>query len=281
MEGKKKAIEKIDTSAIEATQSLILEILKKFQQICDEQNLRFYLIAGSLLGAVRHQGFIPWDDDIDVGMPRKDYEIFIKNAHKWLKPPYELDCAEHNDKYIYFFAKVVDSNTTLLQRAYLSGVYIDVFPLDGAPCSKFRKRLHHIRFKAAKELFYTCRRDPFRHGKTAGSYLNVLLQKIVSPKRAYKIYKSVLSAYDFEKSKCFTDHGKKITNIIDKDVLGEAKSKMKFVDFETYAMQDNDSYLRCYFGDYMQLPPVESRKPHHCSYRNLNLPFREYNKLSK
>lgn len=281
MKSRKKAIEKIDTATIKDTQSLILEVLKEFQRICDEQNLRFYLIAGSLLGAVRHQGFIPWDDDIDVGMPRKDYDIFIKNAYKWLKSPFELDCAETNDKYLYFFAKIVNSNTTIVQRFCISGVFMDIFPLDGAPTSKLRKRLHHIRVKAAKELFLTCRRDPFRHGKTLGSYIDLLVRKIVSPKQAYKIYRSVLTSHDFEKTQNFTDHGKKITNMIDKSVLGDVKYNIQFADFETYGMQNNDAYLRCYFGNYMQLPPVESRKPHHCTYRNLDLPFREYIKSNE
>lgn len=281
MKIRKKPVEVIGDTRIKETQALILDVLKEFQKICDEHNLRFYLIAGSLLGAVRHQGFIPWDDDIDVGMPRKDYEIFIKNAHKWLKAPLELDCAEHNDKYLYFFAKVINSNTTIVQRNYVSGVYIDVFPLDGAPTGKFRRVLHHARVKVVKELFYTCRRNPFRHGKSLGSYLDVLLQKIVSPQRAYKIYKSVLTSHDFEKSKCFTDHGAKITNMIDKSVIGEDKSMIRFEDFDTYGMQDNDTYLRCYFGDYMQPPPVEARKPHYCAYRNFNLPYREYIKSGK
>ncbi|MDH8701014.1 lipopolysaccharide cholinephosphotransferase [Dysgonomonadaceae bacterium PH5-43] len=276
-----KKIEEIEQSTIEATQSLILDILKEYQKICEEHNLKFYLTAGSLLGAVRHKGFIPWDDDIDVGMPRKDYEIFIKNAHKWLKAPLELDCPEYNDKYVYFFAKVVNYNTTIEQRYCVSGAYIDIFPLDGVPDSKLRRRLHQLRFKAAKELFYICRRNPFRHGKSFGGYINLLIQKIISPKLAYKIYKSVITSYDFEKSNSFSDHSNEITNMMSKDVLGKEKIKIQFEDFESYGMKDNDTYLTCYFGDYMTPPPVEKRRPHHCAYRNLELPYREYLKLKK
>ena len=112
-----------------------LEILKEFIRICKENNLQYYLVGGTCLGAVRHKGFIPWDDDIDVAMPRKDYDKFI-TLQDQMKKPYFIQTYKSDKNYIYNFAKVRDSSTTFVENFFACsqmnhGVWIDVLPLDG------------------------------------------------------------------------------------------------------------------------------------------------------
>ena len=114
----------------------ILRILMAVDSCCREHGLRYYIWAGTMIGAVRHKGFIPWDDDIDIAMPRPDYEQLIAHCREWLPAPYEFVCAENDPAYPLPFGKVQDASTTLIERThlhYLGGIYIDVFPIDGVP----------------------------------------------------------------------------------------------------------------------------------------------------
>ena len=96
------------TYDIRPLQLRMLEILLAFDKMCKEHNLNYGIMAGTLLGAVRHKGFIPWDDDMDVGMPRPDYEKFIAHCSEWLPAPYEFVCAENDPKYPLPFGKIQD-----------------------------------------------------------------------------------------------------------------------------------------------------------------------------
>ena len=101
---------------IRPLQLRILKNLLAVDKVCKEHNLRYYIMAGTMLGAVRHKGFIPWDDDLDIGMPRADYDLLMANAKEWLPKPYEAVCAENDKEYPLPFAKVQDANTTLIER---------------------------------------------------------------------------------------------------------------------------------------------------------------------
>ena len=103
----------------------ILDILVAIDKVCKEHNLHYYLVFGTMLGAVRHKGFIPWDDDIDIAMPRPEYETLRSHAHEWLPKQYEMICPENDKRYMFGFGKIQDANTTLIEREhidYLGGV---------------------------------------------------------------------------------------------------------------------------------------------------------------
>lgn len=122
-----------------------LKLLRQFQEVCREHGLRWYATAGTMLGAVRHAGFIPWDDDMDIAMPRPDYDRLIVHAAEWLPRPMELVCAELDESYPLPFAKLQDASTTILERPhlpFLGGIYIDIFPIDGVPAGGLRRLLH-------------------------------------------------------------------------------------------------------------------------------------------
>ncbi len=120
---------------LEEMKGIELNILKQIHELCISQGFRYFLIGGTLLGAVRHKGFIPWDDDIDIGMPRSDYERFIEYCSS-NEVPFKLVCNKTDPNYGYLFAKAVDRNTVLIEEnankdgAEL-GIYVDIFPIDG------------------------------------------------------------------------------------------------------------------------------------------------------
>ncbi len=137
-------------------QKAILNIALEFKRICVKHGLKYSLAYGTLIGAVRHKGFIPWDDDIDFLMPREDYEKFIELCKTELNPRFALRSLAESD-YIYHFIKIDDTTTTLKEhynkdKNYKGGVYIDIFPIDVAPQSKFKRamflrKVKYLRFR--------------------------------------------------------------------------------------------------------------------------------------
>lgn len=109
---------------IRPLQLRILKILLAVDKVCKEHGLRYYIMAGTMLGAVRHKGFIPWDDDLDIGMPRADYDLLMSHSKEWLPRPYEAVCAENDPDYPLPFAKIQDADTTLIERMHLK--YLEV-----------------------------------------------------------------------------------------------------------------------------------------------------------
>ena len=113
-----------------------LEMLKTFIKICKKHNFMYFLVGGTCLGSVRHGGFIPWDDDIDVGMPRSDYNKFIKIASEELPGNMFLQTFFTDEQYPCAFAKIRNNDTTFIEKGLRKsninhGIYIDIFPLDG------------------------------------------------------------------------------------------------------------------------------------------------------
>lgn len=126
---------KMDRNTKKVYDAILIRILRKIKDICDENGIKWFLAYGSCIGAVRHKGIIPWDDDIDICMPRPDFERFCDICgHKDLGG-FELCTSESMDGFYDHWARFVDKNTTLLwtmERPFISGIYIDILPLDGA-----------------------------------------------------------------------------------------------------------------------------------------------------
>ncbi len=256
----------------------MLGILKAIDETCRRHNLRYFIAAGTQLGAVRHHGFIPWDDDADVCMPQADYDELLRHAHEWLPAPFELICADTSDTYPQPFAKIQDSTTTLIEHAhlrYLGGVYVDVFPLDGMPDSRWRQWLHVRHYKHLCKLLYFTLRDPYRHGHGPSSWLPLLCRRLFTARSLQASISRLLHRYPYDSSRyvlCFDDD---FRSIVPREVFGKGKP-YTFEGLTLCGAADSDTLLRHMYGDYMTPPPHGKEFQHHFYYLDLNHPYREY-----
>ena len=254
---------------VEKLKIIELEIFKQFISVCEKLNLKYYLLGGTLLGAVRHQGFIPWDDDIDVGMPREDYEIFIREAQQYLPVRYFVQTNVTDPDLPMNFAKVRDSETTYIEtsvkdRKINHGAYIDVFPLDKHPddekeLKKFQKKNVQL-FRIIRKVFTLDKRVSFlRHVKQK---LIQLLPSRYSWKKAVALREELLKSNKGEKmlANYCGAWGKK--EIVPTEWYGEG-AELTFEGLKVNAPKEYKAWLTQVYGDYMQLPPEEKRVGHH------------------
>lgn len=270
------------TYDIRPLQLRLLDILMVIHQVCEEHGLRYYLADGSLIGAVRHKGFIPWDDDMDICMPRPDYEQFIQHASEWLPSRYEFVCFELDKDYPLHFGKVQDAESTLVERPhlyYLGGVYVDVFPIDGAPKCKVAQWLWNARYKFLTSMLYLSFRDPYKHGHGPSSWMPLLVRRVMPMAGWQRAVKRCMMEYDFDRCQYVSfNHNDALGAMIDKDkVLGEP-TPIAFEDKEVWGLRDNDSYLTQLFGDYMTPPPADKIHQHNFFYMDLDSPYRTFDK---
>jgi len=262
---------------IRPLQLRILEIVKAVDAVCKQHNLRYYLWAGTMLGAVRHGGFIPWDDDLDIAMPREDYETFIAHANDWLDPPHEFVSYERDSSYPLPFGKVQDASTTLIERPhlpYLGGLYIDVFPIDGVPSSALLRRLHLVRYDVLKKLVYMAYRDPYRHGHGPSSWLPLLCRRVIGQQSLQRATRRLLRKYPFATSAkvCVFDDG--FHGVIDKQVLGRP-TPVVFEGHEVQGVEHAHEYLTRMYGDYMVIPPHDNQRQHGFHYVDFNRSYHD------
>lgn len=256
----------------------ILQILLKVDRVCREHNLRYYCWAGTMLGAVRHKGFIPWDDDMDICMPRPDYDLLMQHADEWLPRPLEALCMETNPTYPGTFAKIVDGSTTLIEREhsdYVGGIYLDVFPIDGMPESSLARRVAVFKYKALDKLLYFLHRDPYKHGHGPSSWPVLLIQRLFTHEWARRKLRQTCLSYDYDSASSIIDYDDGLPGIFPKSVLGTPKP-VEFEGHEVMGVEQADVYLSTKYGDYMTVPQHDHQRQHNFFYLDYNLPFREY-----
>ncbi|MDR1809281.1 MAG: LicD family protein [Prevotella sp.] len=266
------------TYDVKPLQARLLNILLTFDNVCREQHLNYYITGGTLLGAVRHRGFIPWDDDLDIAMPRPDYEWLIAHAKDCLPQPLEFVCAENDANYFFPFAKIQDAGTTLIERRgfnTLGGIYIDVFPLDGVPQGKTTQKLHFARYRLLTKLLYLTCRDPKKHKKGLGSFVPFLCRQLFTPAAIQQSIRKLLLKYDYDRSSLAADYDDRQRGVMDKKVFG-TPSPIMFEEKEVWGMERPAVYLEKKYGDYMQIPAVEQQIQHNFSHIDLDKPYREY-----
>jgi lipopolysaccharide cholinephosphotransferase len=258
-------------------QLALLDILTAIDKICTKHNLRYYLIAGTLLGAVRHKGFIPWDDDADIALPRKDYETLIKHANKWLPAEYELVSGDKTPHYPYQFARIQDKRTTYILRRsfdYVGGVPIDIFPLDGMTSNPIKQHIHYCKYRILEKMMYYNLVDPYKHGKGIRSIYIQLCHKLFSTVWLHKTLDRIQKEYDYEASPLVADHDNNMSRgILTKEVYG-TPTQILFEGRSFYGVQQPEAYLTHCYGKYMEIP--KQYPPINFRYLDLNTPYEEY-----
>lgn len=254
----------------------ILHILMAVDATCQAHGLRYYIWAGTQLGAVRHKGFIPWDDDIDIAMPRPDYEQLIAHSSEWLPEPYEFVCAENDPQYPLPFAKIQDASTTLIERThlhYLGGIYIDVFPIDGVPSAK--QWFHFAAYEYWKRVLYLIHRDPYKHGHGPSSWIPLLSRKLYTMEGVQRKIRRLLLKCDYEQSALVADYDDGRRGAMPKSVLGKP-SPYQFEGHTVLGVAQYDTYLSHKYGDYMTIPDGDHQRQHNFHILDLDTPYKEY-----
>lgn len=255
------------------------DILREFVTVCEKLNLKYYLLGGTLLGAVRHKGFIPWDDDIDVGMPRADYEIFLKKAKEFLPPNLFVQSMESDPEYINCFAKIRNSDTTFMESSSAKmnihhGVFVDVFPLDMYPEGVIQQRITNFKRK------WYARRVGCEFVVRDGDRLQRKLKRFVY-RKMFPSLKRILAKREkmyraTRESIYWVNYGGGIKEIVPAEWYGEG-TNVEFEGMQVTAPAEYDKWLTQVYGDYMQLPPVEKRVGHHyVDVIDLKKPYTEY-----
>lgn len=245
----------------EELKQLQLDILDDIAQYCEKNNLRYFLAYGTLIGAIRHKGFIPWDDDIDIMMPRPDYEIFCRE-YKSRNGNFEVRSTLNDKSCFINFAKVHDVRTRFQEEYSIEnnyGVFVDIFPLDGfGTVGQMKKCYWLTRLIHYKSLAPNKSNSLFKN--IAVRVVKALLLPIPM-KWLVKLVENESKRYPYDNSEYIYFFSEKIPRL-KRDLF----SKYVFSEFEGHSYRiptGYDELLRVQYGDYMQLPPEEERVNKH------------------
>lgn len=257
---------------IDDIQRLSLEIMKDVHDFCVKNNIKYTLQGGSLIGAIRHKGFIPWDDDLDIAMPRPDYERFVK-LYKSSNGYTVISREGGDDSVDILFARVCESEKTICKTISPwckanTGVWIDVFPLDGAPndLKQVEKKVNKWRKLWAITLHQRIAKNPFSN---CHSIKRIIGKLVYVP---YLLYGDLIGRLNNEIKQIDFGSTSKYSNFSFLqygirechrcDVISD-RILVPFEDYSFYVMKGYDEALKEKYGDYMQLPPIEDRVRKH------------------
>ncbi|MGN1344543.1 MAG: phosphorylcholine transferase LicD [Traorella sp.] len=267
-----------NTINLEKHQNALKIILNEFDRICKKANIKYVLFAGTMLGAIRHHGFVPWDDDIDVIMLRNEYERFLKIAPKELDEHFYLQ-QEFSNHWPMFFSKLRLNNTTCLEKYHPKdkkthqGIYIDIFPCDNSFNSNLMQKVQFISSKIiiAKALD--------KRGYETDSYLKkifMLCCRILPNKPFIKIVQAKSKSNSL-KVHSFLGGSSKFSKSIYKRIYFEDIVYIPFGESLFPVSNYYDEWLTILYGNYMELPPEEDRKcKEHTILIDLNKSWENY-----
>ena len=270
-------MEKIDELELRRIQ---LTSLQKIDTFCHENGIRYYLAYGTLLGAVRHKGYIPWDDDIDIMMPRPDYVRFINTFNGFTinnrVVSHLLDPA-----YPWPYAKIVDTNTVMeehIKYAYKNmGVYVDIFPLDEVENVDVAKKLHEEKSKYFDKYRRTFKKTFFRNCVNLFIHMHIktFLKEIYYASIGkvfkehyffkYKHAEDLIQKQRGQKCMCYGGFYGFEKELCEKEWFGKGVA-VPFEDFSIIVPSNYHAYLTRFYNDYMIPPPPQYRESHHSRY---------------
>ncbi len=252
-------------------QDYVYNIFVEFDRVCRKHGLKYSMEGGTLLGAVKYQNFVPWDDDIDVIMLRQDYEKFLKIAPSELNSDYFLQSFNNVPTFPLNYAKLCYKKSNIYDYAYshiskmCHGIFIDIFPIDNVVPQKLKKHCSKVGvLTGARKTKLKVKIGVLpKFKKIAYKLLSLLPMKTLCKliNKTCTKYNGEFTGYKYE----ICNSNKKFKPL--KSDIYENLTELKFRDRSFYAVSKYDEFLRSRFGDdYMEtLPPEEKRKPSHCS----------------
>lgn len=252
--------------------SELTDMFAWFHDFCVEHQLRYYMLGGTMLGAVRHGGFIPWDDDIDVGMPREDFErlecLMRENPHN----VYVLETPDsEKSDFFYSYGKLYDTRTTLVENTRVPvrrGIYLDIFPLDGAGDTWDEGITIFRPIKRRLELLLAMTTG-IREGRKFYKNVGIMLLRcipywLIDPKKLLRDIQSRCAEKSFDRCKWVSNFAGayREREMMPRAVFGEPAEYI-FENMCVYGVSDYEAYLTSLYGNWRELPPVEKRKSHH------------------
>lgn len=268
----------MDDNTLRKVQLIQLEIAKEIKRICEKNNISYFLDSGTLLGAIRHKGFIPWDDDLDIGMYRDDFQKFINIAPSELNKKYEMQTWMNDPNYGNAFIKIRKKGTKYVEKVAssqeINGIYVDVLPYDNFPPKKNDQRAQGLKIEILKRMIYS--KSNYKNWNNSKSFLQKVKRRLIyvpiqivclfiSKKKLIEMFNKVATKYNgIDTDKVYeqtgsTKYGKWI-------IPKKCIHNLDYVLFEGekfLAPIDSDLYLSSVYGNYMQLPPENERYNRH------------------
>lgn len=253
-------------SYIERLHDDILSIMDEIERICTENNIRYYLAFGSLLGAVRHRGFIPWDDDLDIFMPREDFNRFMDIAPKLLKDKFQLRWANTEKNYFLYFAKVVLRGTLFCEKKRLQeeneGIFLDIFPLDYS--TKYNKvlEIRYFLILQIRQLLYV---KGLRYDNSLLSVIRKFIAKRCTSVQLLKLLERIANTPYKKNRTCYINFPSSVTlksQVFPIEWFGNGR----YAEFDgrMYKVPNNPEKIleQTYGANFMELPPESKRVTH-------------------
>lgn len=254
-----------------------LDLIRAFVDICEKEGLTYYLLGGTLLGAVRHKGYIPWDDDADIGLPRPDYEKFLMVAKKYLPEDYQVESYKATPGYKFYFSRLTCAKQKVKvyasQKESIQNAWIDIFPLDGMPNQKYLNKIHqgYLMFLRALYKFSVFDTHVGIHLPNRVWYEKALIsfckympiQKLFSTRRRLDSLDHALKKYSYENSNYLVNFmgAYKFREMFLKDVYAEG-ALYEFEGLQLNGPKDYDFVCTQLYGDYMTPPPDAEKNKH-------------------
>ena len=245
----------------------LIEMMAWLHEFCVKNNIRYFALGGTMLGAARHHGFIPWDDDIDIGIPRSDYErlaLLLENT----SGRYRLETPNSsNDDFLYTYSKLYDTSTTLIENSKIPvrrGVFIDIFPLDGIG-NTLQESQDNYKVVDRKRMLLVSRVTAIRKGRSFAKNLAVIAAQIVpsfilNNKKLQREIDTLCKKYNYDKCVYggnLLGHWR-YKEVMASKIMGNP-TLYKFENIEIFGAENYDDYLTKLYGNWKQLPPVEQR----------------------